>query len=174
MHGIILEQLRLFIFSTVNTHIWQEALTSIEAEKLGIDSDKFPEEQKFENFILHLVKLSGSKKEDFLVEFGNHLVPTLINIYKISPESKLLDTLIKVEESLHNTIHKNFLESEPVSLNVIRVNTKRAEIIYSSRFEMPEIAMGIIQGLGFYLKERTAIEYHLLADGNHLISVEIF
>lgn len=174
MHGIIFEQLRQFIFSTVNAQIWQQALTKFGIEKLGIDPEESHEDQFFEDLIQHLILLSGKDKEDFLVEFGIYLVPTLMTFYNLNQENKLLEILIKAEETLNSTIRKNFLESEPINLSVIKINTRRAEIIYSSRFEMPEIAIGIIQGLGYHFKEKTSIEYHLLADGNHLITVETF
>lgn len=174
MNGIIFEQLQQFIISLFSGKIWKEAVLDTGSTEMAIDPNKSYPDEFFESMIEKLVKRSGMFREEFLTSFGKFLVPTLIDIYQPNQSLGLLGVLISAEETLHKTIRKNLIESEPIRFSVIRINEKRAEIIYASRLNMPETAIGIIQGLGEYLDEKTVIEHHELADGNHLITVETF
>lgn len=174
MQGIIFKLLEQFIFSLFSGEIWKEAVLDTGSPELAIDSDTAYPDELFESMVEKLIKRSGMIREEFLTSFGKFLAPTLIDIYQPKQSLGLLGVLITAEETLHKTIRKNLIESEPIRFSVIRISEKRAEIIYASRLNMPETAIGIIQGLGEYLKEKTVIEHHELADGNHLITVETF
>ncbi|MDP2106423.1 MAG: heme NO-binding domain-containing protein, partial [Desulfobulbaceae bacterium] len=102
---------------------------------------------------------TGVGSSELLENLGEHLVPTLYEMYKtlIKPEWKTLDVIENVEETIHSVVRLKNPGAHPPSLTCHRKSPDEVVVLYSSPRKMCSVAKGITKGLARSFQERVII-----------------
>lgn len=86
--------------------------------------------------------------DDLLVDFGHHMFTILAkgSLPFIEKQKDSLEFLSKVEDEIHTGVKKIHEKANPPILNPIKYSNGYLELEYTSHRNLPQLALGLIQG----------------------------
>jgi predicted hydrocarbon binding protein len=161
MHGVIVNQLRLFVVSTHGRDLW----TRMRADTgVGIAAVPAIDQTYDDGDVLALVKAaasaSGTDPQALLEQFGVFLAPALLRIYEplLQSEWRTLDVIERTEERIHRVVRRQDEKAAPPYLTATRRSPDVVEVHYVSPRRLCAVARGIMHGLATHFHERLEIE----------------
>lgn len=172
MEGIFIIELENFIKNTYGENTWKEIKKEADPEILQAKPEKDYPNSVFINLLQLTSKSSGQDSSKILEDYGKYLAPLIQKMYKLPLNHSFLEVLEKIEVFLRHKHENSSTSIGSTSINVIRINNRRLEIIYSSTRDIPQIAVGILKGLATIYQVRIVTDLIKLSDGNYLIILE--
>ncbi len=161
MLGLIFCKLKDFVETSFSEAVWQELLSECNIKRPAYhDTIVYPDEELF-CLIGKAVKKSGIPLPDLLEKFGKFIAPSLIEQGK---QWKLIRNTWKTFEVTENlfSIHKGVLmfssqATNPPDIQAKRISDTEIEVCYSSSKNIPELAVGVLKGIGKYYNENLEV-----------------
>lgn len=161
MHGIVLKGLKDF----VTTEYDHEAWTAIQCGAEQEGQVYVPITEYEDADVLGLVEaaseVSGEDVPVLLDEFGQFLVPPLVEIYGVHVDEEWtgLELIANVETYIHEALRAKQLSTyTPPDLAAEWVADERVRVTYGSERQLCALAKGLIRGVGNYYDEQFEIE----------------
>ena len=160
MHGLIMNQLRLFTQSTGQSGDWDRVcqLSGIPTGNYKL-AENYADDQTFA-VIGHLCEIRRISSQSLLEEFGEFIVPALIRIYGalLNPDWNILEILENTEAVIHCVVRARALGSSPPVLDTTRISETEVHVLYRSPRQLCALARGIIRGIAVQLGESVLIQ----------------
>ena len=161
MHGIVLKGLKDFVVSEYDRETWQ----AIQHEA-GVGGKVYVPLTEYDDAdVLNLVgaaaEMTGKNVPTLLDEFGQFLVPPLVETYGVHVEAEWtgLELLANVEEYIHTALRSKQLSTyTPPNLESEWNGTDQVRITYGSERELCALAKGLIRGVGEYYGEPLTVQ----------------
>ena len=161
MHGIVLKGLKDFVVSEYDRDAWQ----AIQREA-GLGPTVYVPLTEYDDAdVLALVgaasELTGTDVSTLLDEFGQFLVPPLVETYGVHVDEDWtgLELLANVEEYIHTALRAKQLSSfTPPNLRSEWEGNDQVRITYGSDRELCALAKGLIRGVGEHYGEPLVLE----------------
>ncbi len=178
MHGLIMNQFRQFVASTLGGTAWEEL-----TEAAGVPSDSYflgevyPDAHLFK-LVLAASRRTGTPLPVLLEQFGSFITPTLLRVYRplLRSDWRTLEIVEHTEQVIHTAIRSRDPLATPPHLSCERVAPDAVRIDYRSARRLCSLAKGIVRGLAQELGDRVAIterECMHLGDARCLIQVQL-
>jgi len=159
MLGIILRELKKYVEAQHGKPAWQELLRTAGLEgKVYLPLTDYPDAE-LTRLVTEISATSGQSADDILEEFGEFIVPDLVQTYRtlIQPGWKTLDLIEHTEKVIHSAVRLRDSNARPPELSVARTSVDRVEIIYTSHRQLCAVAKGIARGVARHYGERVEI-----------------
>ncbi len=159
MHGIIFSELKNYYNQHFDPNSWQEFLKEIGIGfKHYLPIQDYPD-QEMKIIIEKIAELQSKTTTNLLIDFGQFIVPSLLNMYKslIKPEWRTLDLIERTENTIHTVVRLENQGASPPSLQCDRINDNEVEVIYNSERKLCSVAKGIIRGIAKHFDEKITI-----------------
>jgi hypothetical protein len=114
----------------------------------GYQFDKaYPDDEMFV-ILRGLVEATRRAPEEIVEEFGEFLVPGLLEVYGfiVDPRWSFLDFLLNTEAIIHAGVKLNTPGARPPVIQALRAGPETVKISYRSRRRLCPLAKGIIRG----------------------------
>ncbi|WP_158089528.1 heme NO-binding domain-containing protein [Magnetofaba australis] len=178
MHGIIFLALEEFIeeiFPEVN---WEELEMSAGCVE-AFSPDRFFDDALFDAMLDALCKLENASRDDLLEQFGEFLVPGLMEMASamgvIKPEWRSMDVLENVKAIIHGSIRQQFPDFVPPDIRTLRLKHSEVAIAYISARRLCPLVRGVVRGLASHFVERLKIWEPPVADvSGRLCRINVF
>jgi hypothetical protein len=141
MHGVIVNQLRLFVVSTHGRDLWNRMRADSQVEIAAVPAiDRTYDDADVLALVRAAATASDVDLQDLLEQFGVFLAPALLRIYEplLQPEWRTLDVIERTEERIHRVVRRQDDKAAPRHRAVV--------------------ARGIMHGLATHFHERLDIE----------------
>lgn len=172
MNGLFIIELEKFIKNTYGEETWKAIAMEVDEEILDAKPEKDYPNHSFINLLEITSRTSGHATSKILEDYGVYLAPLIQKMYKLPLNQPFLEVLEKTEVFIKSRNDNSNGSIGSTTINVIRINSRRLEIIYSSTRDVPELAVGILKGLAKLYNVRVVTEVIKLSDGNYLITLE--
>lgn len=95
-----------------------------------------------------LVEATGRAPEEIVEEFGEFLVPGLLEVYGflVDPRWSFLEFLLNTEAVIHHGVKLNTPGAKPPAIQVMRSGAESVSVSYRSKRRLCPVARGIIRG----------------------------
>lgn len=102
--------------------------------------------------------VSGKPLADLLEEFGEFMVPSLMNMYGhlMQQQWRTLDVIEQTERTAHSAVRLAEPGTAPPFLRTKRLSSEELTLIYSSPRKMCALAIGVAKGLGKHFNEEVS------------------
>ncbi|MFY0686774.1 MAG: heme NO-binding domain-containing protein [Cyclobacteriaceae bacterium] len=171
MHGYIINQFALFLISIRKLDSWEQLAGSC-GLPLPVDSKSQYENAVFDELLSTYSQSVAIEESELLNEFGRFLIKSLLESKELNIQRDIVQLLIDSKAELDYLLDPHFHEIIP-NLQAIRVTDSRVEIIYHTGRDLPELGIGLIEGLAEYTGDRVDVSHMPVMDGSHLLTVEI-
>lgn len=170
MHGIVLKGLKDFVVSRYDHETWL-----VVQREAGIDGKVYvPITDYDDEDVLALVEaaseLTGTEVPRLLREFGQFLVPPLVETYGVHVDEDWtgLELLANVESYIHTALRAKQLSTyTPPNLSAEWDGSDHVRVTYRSDRELCALAKGLISGVGDYYGEPLSVrEQSCMLDGD--------
>lgn len=170
MHGIILLQLKRFVVDSYGRDAWNALLQEADLDRtLFIPATTYSDETVVE-IVVTAADLTGESPRDLQYEFGQYIVPSLIDTYGVHVDADWsgLELIENVEAYIHEALRaKDISEFAPPGLATERRGDDRVLVTYSSDRQLCDVARGILVGIGEHYDESwTVAEMQCMHDGH--------
>jgi predicted hydrocarbon binding protein len=162
MHGLIVNQLRLFVLERDQRGGWEELVESSGASR-EVAEARLNETYDDRDVVALLATLSdslGKSMADTQRDFGRFLATALLRVYQplIDPAWKTLDIVQHTEEHIHTAVRLRDESAGPPYLRAERVGPTEVVVTYTSERRLCALGEGIILGLADVHGERISVE----------------
>lgn len=160
MHGIIFLELKKYVIGKYNSETWFGLLQANNLQDRIYETTKLFDDQEIVDLVKTASRKTGISESDILEDFGQFLVPTLVEIYSpfILPEWKMLDLLENIENTIHRVVRMRSPGAQPPLLKIERLNANDVKIVYQSERKMCSLLNGIVKGVANYYKKEITLE----------------
>jgi predicted hydrocarbon binding protein len=161
MHGVIVNQLRLFVVSTHGRDLWNRMRADSQVEIAAVPAiDRTYDDADVLALVRAAATASDVDLQDLLEQFGVFLAPALLRIYEplLQPEWRTLDVIERTEERIHRVVRRQDDKAAPPYLTATRRSAEVVEVHYVSPRRLCAVARGIMHGLATHFHERLDIE----------------
>jgi predicted hydrocarbon binding protein len=178
MYGLVLGKLKDFVVERHQGEGWEDLLKrSGLRSRIYMHILEYPDEE-FAALVQSLSQMSGKTAPVILEEFGEYIVPSLLEMYRlvIDPKWKTLDLLEHTEENIHKVIRLRQPEVKPPQIQCSRSGPGEVVILYGSPRKLCGFAKGMVKGVARYYDEPVAVTETtcmLKADPRCSISVKL-
>lgn len=156
MHGIIFVGLKEFVVDTYDKSTWDRI-----REGAGVEGKRYTPVASYPDaellaLVETAVEISGVEEPRLLRSFGQHVVPTLVDMYGVYIQDSWtwLELIENVEETIHQALRTgDSLEYEPPAIAATRIDDGVALVTYGSSRELCDVAVGLVEGIGDYYDE---------------------
>lgn len=148
MQGVIYDELEKFIAARLG----EPGLTRIRnltgRGDRGYAFDASYPDDELSTIMRGLVEATGRRPEELVEEFGEAMVPGLIEIYGflINPRWSFIDFLLNTEDVIHRGVKLNTPNARPPELQAVRNGPDSVTVRYRSKRRLCPLAKGIIRG----------------------------
>jgi len=160
MHGIMMNQLRLFSDARLGKGGWERVCgdTGVPTDSYAL-SQNYPDEQTLA-IVECLCELLETPRPALMEDFGKFLVPALLRIYGglLDPGWRTLDVLTHTEDVIHRVVRSRNPGASPPRIEIQRTSPSAVRILYSSPRKLCGLARGITRGIAAHLGEPIVIE----------------
>lgn len=160
MHGIIFAELKKFVHRNYGEPAWLKISAEAGVTRMSnLANESYPDAE-FVALVAAVERLSGRPARELQKEFGEFIVPDLINVYGAFIDRKwtALDMLANTESVIHRTVRLQDAKAEPPRLRITRNSPDEVTILYSSPRKLCDVATGIIRGIASHYREQLRIE----------------
>lgn len=176
MHGIIFSELKKFVDGKLGPDSWTKLM-----KESGLKAKVYLSTQEYPDAEINLLvstasRLTGKNPQAILEEFGEFIVPDLVNIYGslIKPAWRTLDLIEHTEETIHKVVRIKNPGAHPPELKCTRPSPKEVVITYNSARKMCAVAKGIARGIAKHYREQIMIhESSCMLRGNAVCILSI-
>ncbi|MDB4908931.1 MAG: Heme binding domain protein [Gemmatimonadetes bacterium] len=180
MHGLIANQLRLFVIDKLGRDAWLD-VTDVAPGVLTEAPPSLDVQVADEVIVAAVVRaaaLAETPVPEVLRSFGNFLAPALLRVYSplVKPEWRTLEVIENTEERIHTAVRIKDPSAGPPYLKSRRVADDEVLIHYTSPRKLCMVAEGIAQGLADHFGETVVIsqpECMLRGNARCLVSVRL-
>jgi len=159
MHGIIMNQLRLYAEARLGAGGWERLCTvaGVPANSYNL-SQNYPDEQTLA-IVDALSTACRTERPQLMEDFGQFLVPAVLRVYGslLRPEWRVLDVLEHTEEVIHTVVRVRNPGATPPMLDTRRVSPEAVQISYTSPRRLCGLARGITRGIARHFQEEIEI-----------------
>ena len=159
MHGMLFVELKKY----VNVKLGDGAFDTL-LGAAGMDGRVFTPTREYpDGDMAQLVstasRLTGAPAAAILEDFGSHLVPGLLGMYRalIRPEWGALDVIEHTEGTIHKAVRASTGIATPPVLQTTRVSPTELRLTYSSARKLCPVAKGIARGVATHYGETLRI-----------------
>jgi predicted hydrocarbon binding protein len=167
MHGIIFNQLRNFAQARLGETGWETLLREARLPaRVYLAFQSYPDEEAGA-IVGAASKLSGRSVRFLLEDFGEFIVPSLLNIYKafIQPGWSILD-VIEHAERIHERVRRD-PHARPPTLECQRIDPSTVRVIYASPRKLCGVGIGFVRGLSSSMGQKVDVrETHCVYNGS--------
>lgn len=157
MHGIIFNQLRIFAQARLGDHSWETLLREAKLPaRVYLAFQSYPDEEAGA-LVAAAAKVSGRSSRLVLADFGEFMVPNLLQIYGafIQAGWTILD-VIQNAERIHERVRRD-PHARPPTLVCERTDLNTVRVIYASQRKMCGLGIGFVRGLASALKQQVDV-----------------
>lgn len=160
MHGVIFEELKGFVSSTLGDEAWTALLVSAGMEGRTFDQLQAYADADALTLVTTASEITGKSVPDLLQAFGEYIAADLLAMSQSlrSPDWKTLDVLENTERSIHSVVRLDNPGASPPELKAVRTKPNEVTVNYSSSRMMCPLAKGICLGIAAYFNEEIQIE----------------
>jgi len=171
MHGVVYQQLIMFIRENHGQQILEEICTNAGLDYRTYNATKSYPDQDIEKIVKEICVKLNIDRDAALEAFGEYIGPALLRMYRMSIKADwgALDLLENIESTIHRTVRLNNPEASPPALKVQRTNVNEVIINYSSMRHMIHLGIGIVKVIGKHYNTQLNIEKKREADQHILI-----
>jgi len=172
MHGIIFQQLQLFVTKNYSNKQWTDLLDSVNLSgKFYLPTQVYPDAELV-SIVVKASEVTKMPVPDILEAFGEFIAPSLLKIYaaSINSEWNTIDLLEHVENTIHKAVRFADKAATPPELGCTRKSPVKVEIDYSSKRKMIEVGIGIIKAISKIKNEKVDIKR---VDSNGTTKLEV-
>lgn len=158
MHGIIHKSLKGYVEAELPDESWDEVMDAAGIEpKLYLPVSHYPDEE-VTAIVEALAERTDHTEETLLVDFGEFLVPELLDTFKahVRDDWATIDLLENLR-SIYEDIASND-ETSPPDVDTERVGDDAVAIVYQSELELCALGKGIVRGIAATYDETATIE----------------
>src|ERR1700693_3301479 len=118
----------------------------------------YPDEEVY-LIVADVVETTGLSSDVILEQFGQAMVPGLLDLYGILVNSRwsFLDFLLNTEGAIHKGVGLSARSADPPAIEVQRAGPEAVTIVYRSRRRMCSVAKGIVRGAAAHYGAAIAI-----------------
>ena len=175
MHGIVHAELKRFIETKHGRDAWSKiAQQTGLGNKIYMPTGTYPDQE-----VLAIVKaaseLTRTPAAAILEDFGEFIVPTLMNMYKtlIKPEWGTMELLLNTEETIHRVVRIKNPGAQPPLLKFEKTGPNTLKFHYDSARQMSAVAKGIMKGVAAHYRNTLSIQEKKNADGSIDMSIKV-
>ena len=175
MHGIIHAELKKYVETKHSRDAWTAILEQAGLEKKTyLATSAYPDEEAVA-IVTTASQLTGTPADQMLEDFGEFIVPSLMNLYKalVKPEWGTMEMLLSTENTVHRVVRMRNPGAEPPELRFEQTDTKELKFFYNSPRQMSAVAKGIIKGVAKHYGDTVVIRERKNADGSVEMSIKI-
>jgi predicted hydrocarbon binding protein len=162
MHGLIVNQLRLFVVERSGRDGWDQLIgnASVSGDIAAARLNEVYADRDVMALVVALAEALGESLADTLRQFGQFLASGLLRVYQplLRTEWKTLDIVQHTEEHIHAAVRLRDENAGPPYLSAERVGPDEVVITYTSERRLCALGEGIILGLAAQLAERVTVE----------------
>jgi hypothetical protein len=159
MHGSILALLKSYAETRLGPQGWGTLLEEAKLKgKVYMAIAEYPDAE-----VIAIVgaasKLSGKPIPGVLDDFGQFIVPKLIQMYgsSVKPTWKTLDFLENVEGAIHKLVRMKNPGAKPAKLETSRTGPNDLVLKYSSPRKLCPLAAGMIKGVANHYHQKVSV-----------------
>jgi predicted hydrocarbon binding protein len=168
VHGLIFVELKKYVDARYNQETWERLLDKAGLKhQMYLASSIYPDGDAL-NLVTLACQMTGLSAAVVLEDFGNFMVPDLIEQYKflVKPEWGLLAFLENTEETIHK-IMRFHQGVTPPRLAVHRLADNKVIISYGSARRLCSLLKGMVKGAAkVYKEEVTVLETSCMLRGD--------
>ncbi len=162
MLGLIFNQLKNFVVTTFSENVWQNLLQECNIKRQAYHDTIVYSDKELFCIVTEAVKVSGIPLPKLLEKFGEFIAPSLIEQgkqWKLIPENWKSFDVIKNLFSIHKGVLMfSSQPSAPPDIHAAEISENELKVCYRSVKNLPELAIGVIKGVGKYYKETLEVE----------------
>jgi predicted hydrocarbon binding protein len=162
MHGLIVNQLRLFVLEQSGRTGWEELVeeAAVGGEIVAARLNDVYDDRQVVALIVKLSEKLGRTMSDTLRQFGEFLAPALLRVYQplLASGWTALDVIEHTEDHIHTAVRLRDENAGPPYLRAKRVAPDEVVVTYTSARRLCALGEGIILGLGAAFGESLAVE----------------
>jgi hypothetical protein len=159
MHGIIFKEMQRYVSKKFGLPAWYALLKRVALDQqLYLPTQHYPDEE-ITALIAGVSRLSGQPVPATLEDFGEFLVPNLLQVYgsMINSGWRTLDLLEHTENTMHRVVRFVDQSAHPPRLLCTRTGPDEVVLHYASARNMSSLGMGIVRGFARHYGERVTI-----------------
>ncbi len=166
MHGIIFKELQRYVSKSFGLPAWYGLLKGAALDQqLYLPTQNYPDGH-LTVLVSGIAGLRGQPVPDTLEDFGEFLVPNLLQAYgsMINPNWRTLDLLEHTENTMHQAVRYADHSASPPRLLCTRTGPNEVVLHYTSVRNMSSLGVGIIRGFARHYGEQVTITRTLHPD----------
>ncbi len=159
MHGVIFAELKKYVCKKLGEDTWHNLLKNSGFEsKIYLPTKEYPDSE-VSAMVTEATKMTGKSLAAILEDFGEFIVPDLIEMYSalIEPQWKTLDVIERTEETIHKVVRIKNPGARPPELKVSRPDPNVVVVTYTSARKMCALGRGIIKGIARHYGEQVSV-----------------
>jgi hypothetical protein len=159
MHGMIFKELQRYVSKSFGLPAWYGLLKGAALDQqLYLPTHHYPDGH-LTALVSGIAGLRGQPVPDTLEDFGEFLVPNLLQVYgsMIQPRWRTLDLLEHTEHTMHRVVRHASYTATPPRLLCTRTGPGEVVVHYQSERNLSSLGVGIIRGLARHYGESVRI-----------------
>jgi hypothetical protein len=159
MQGVIYDELDKFVLAQVGQDGLDRIRNLTGRGDRGYDFAAVYPDNELSVIMRGLVEATGRTPEELVEEFGEAMVPGLLEIYGflVNPRWSFVDFLLNTEDVIHRGVKLNTPAARPPELEATRNGADSVTIRYHSKRRLCPLAKGIIRGAAAHYQVEVAI-----------------
>ena len=157
MHGIVFNQLQLFVARNYGPLAWFKIIKESGTKHKFFMPTEAYDDAEMMKIVSASEKVSGASAADILDGFGYFIAPNLVKIFVKDSNWDAMDVLENTEKNIHKQVRLQTPGATPPRLNIIRPTPNRVEIHYTSERKLCFFAYGLVRGILDHYQEETSL-----------------
>lgn len=160
MHGLIFFYIQKFADSLAGSGSWPGIRSTVTtASQRYLPSGVYPDDEAVA-LITSLAEATGRTMGAILEEFGEFLAPHLVKVAGrfVEPSWKTLDLIEHTETVIHAMVRTANPGALPPVIESVRAAADEVHVVYSSRRQLCQLAVGLMHGLATHFGETLEVK----------------
>jgi hypothetical protein len=160
VHWLIFSELKKFVNHAIGPGSWEEVIAQASTQqKQFVPGGEYADADAVA-IVTHVSNRTQKSVEALLGDFGEFIVPDLINFYGVlmKPSWRTLEVVLNTESMIHAIIRLKDPSAKPPEIHVERRGTSAVQITYGSPRRLCAVAKGIVRGVARAKGETVNVE----------------
>lgn len=162
MHGLIVNQLRLYVVQRYDRDTWEKLRvdTGVSIDEGPVPIGAVYPDEDVVTLVDAASAATGIAVPVLLEDFGAFIAPALLRVYEpLIPRTwNTLDIVEKTESTIHTVVRRQDGIALPPYLKAERVSPEEVRVEYTSPRRLCDVARGIVRGIAEEKRDRVTIE----------------
>ena len=149
VHGVILDELRLYVVQNFGYRAWVRALNaSGRPANHEYKLDQAYPDDEMAKLVVATSGATGKPIPEVLERFGEAMVPEMFRMYSflVDPKWSYMDFVMNMEPLLHTALHLHTAGALPTKIHATRIGPESVRVVYESPLRVCSAVCGVIRG----------------------------